>query len=128
MGKPLLYLAGGFYGGWQNGVKAYLGDRFCYYDPRIDADQTTIAAYTMTDFERAKMCDWMLAYYEIDNPSGLGLAAEIGIARTMGRRIIYVDEHPRIHGLLAGLASEVFTDLDSALEWMAQKRDRDSGK
>jgi hypothetical protein len=112
--KPLLYLAGGMYSGWQDKVKRRLGDKVRYYDPRTDANQDCLADLTVADRDNAKACQIMLAYFEKDNPSGLGMAAEIGMA--VGTAKIYlVDEHNHIHGFLAALCSRIYTDLDAAL-------------
>jgi len=119
--KPLLYLAGGMYSGWQDKVKKRLGCEVDYYDPRYDTDQTCIAWFSVDDLDHATRCDWMIAYFELSNPSGLGLAAEMGIARAHGRKILLIDEHPRLHGLLVGLATEVWTSFDEALDWFAKK-------
>jgi len=87
--------------------------------PLSDANQNYLADFTVADRDNAKACDLMLAYFEKDNPSGLGLAAEIGIAAAVGKgRIYLVDEHKHIHGLLAGLCYRIFTDLDAALEYI----------
>jgi len=115
LNKKLLYLAGGMYSGWQDKVKARLGDLVEYFDPRTDADQRCLAALTVDDIRGATSCDLMLAYFEKDNPSGLGMAAEIGMARASGARIYLVDEHSHIHGFLAALCTRVYTDLDAAL-------------
>ena len=114
--KPLLYLAGGMYSGWQEEVKKRLGDKVKYYDPCTDTNQNCLADLTIADRDNAKKCDLMLAYFEKGNPSGLGMAAEIGMAAAVGKARIYlVDEHTHIHGFLASLCTRIYTDLDSAL-------------
>jgi len=115
--KPLLYLAGGMYSGWQDRVKHRLKDKVDYYDPRIDTNQKSLADLTVADRDNAKKCDLMLAYFERLNPSGLGLAAEIGIAAGAGTaRIYFVDEHVHIHGFIASLCTRIYTNLDAALD------------
>jgi len=114
--KPLIYLAGGFYTGWQDRVKECLAGLAEFYDPR-DANQNCLADLSIAHREKAKVCDYMLAYFEKDNPSGLGLAKEIGMAVAVGKaRIFFVDEHPRINGFLAALSTYIFSDLGAALE------------
>ena len=134
--KPLVYLAGGMYSGWQDRVKKRLGNKVRYYDPRTDADQNCLAKLTVADMENALACDWMLAYFEKGNPSGLGMAAEIGLARSKGARIFLVDEHVHIHGFLASLCTRIYVNLDAAVDVLEKELEggsyfswsRDEGK
>lgn len=112
--KPLIYLAGGFYTDWQDRAKERLAGLAEFYDPR-DVNQDSLAFLSLSHYQNAKACDYMLAYFEKTNPSGLGLAKEIGMAAGHAR-IFFIDEHPRINGFLAALSTEIFSDFEAALE------------
>lgn len=120
--KPLMYLAGGMSSGWQDKVKERLKHLVRFYDPRTDSNQNCLADLTVADRDNAIACDYMLAYFEKDHPSGLGMCAEIGMAAASGVlqdknvRIYFVDEHAHIHGFVAALCFRIYTDLDAALD------------
>lgn len=89
-----VYLAGGMRGDdWQRSVieqfpmVKYSGVTF--FNPRrhgLDwAD-----AYTTWDLTAIEHCDVVFAYLQSDNPSGVGMAAEIGYAKALGKKVILV--------------------------------------
>ncbi len=80
------YLAGGMRSGWQDKF-----DGYDVVDPRDN--QTKIPReYTFWDVAHLQLCDLVFAYLEDDNPSGFGLAVEIGIAIGRGKPVIFVNE------------------------------------
>jgi nucleoside 2-deoxyribosyltransferase len=109
-----IYLAGGLNSGWQDEVKKQChGVQF--FDPRLDSPQTHAYKFTQGDVKGLNESDIVFAYYELSNPSGLGLAFEIGYALAQGKQIIYVDEHPCINSLLSACAYRVFSNFDEAI-------------
>lgn len=90
--KTRIYLAGGFRSNWQKVVIEKLGvERFDFYNPREHYLQSP-KEYTTWDLHHVKKCDILLGYMEKDNPSGYGLALEIGYAKALNKTIILVNE------------------------------------
>lgn len=122
---PKLYLAGGMRSGWQDRLIETVQERLplmpvIYLDPRQNgtADEAT---YTAWDAAAVELADILFVYLEADNPSGAGLALEIGIAEGMKRAgakpktIIFVCEpdHPhfRYFGMARVCSDFVYKDL-----------------
>jgi hypothetical protein len=90
MGKPTVYLAGGFHSGWQNKVVSACSE-FQFYDPRSHGIAQP-KQYAVWDLNHIKISDILFGVMDKDNPSGYGLALEIGYAKGLGKTIILVDE------------------------------------
>lgn len=117
-GQPLrIFLAGGFHGGWQQQVKECVPQHI-YYDPASDTDQRYIFNLTAQNFKAIDESDMVFAYFEENDPSGIGLALEVGYAVRAGKRVIIVDEHTNIHGMLAACGEMLFVDLRTAIEYL----------
>lgn len=91
---PKVYLAGGFKGGWQKIVKDLLKDDFTVFDPQTH-NLDDVKKYTHWDLFHVDQCDILLGYMTKDNPSGYGLALEIGFAKAKGKMIVLVDERSK---------------------------------
>ena len=89
--KLKIYLAGGFKGGWHDVVKDKLGEDFHIFNPQTH-DLRDVDKYTSWDLFHVKQCDFLLGYMAKENPSGFGLALEIGYAKALDKLIILVDE------------------------------------
>ncbi|GGX19285.1 nucleoside 2-deoxyribosyltransferase domain-containing protein [Aquimarina muelleri] len=89
--KPKIYLAGGFKGGWQKKVTKELSSDFILFNPE-EHKLTESEKYTAWDLFHVDKCDILLGYMTKDNPSGYGLALEIGYAKAKGKLIILIDE------------------------------------
>ncbi len=62
-----------------------------YYDPAMHKlDQPS--QYTIWDMHFVKSSDLVFGYMDKSNPSGYGLAVEIGYAKGLGKTVILVDE------------------------------------
>jgi len=93
--NKVIYLAGGMKSNWQDKVINSLNEPFRplfrFYDPSkhglSEPDQ-----YTLWDLNGVEKSGVLLGYMEADNPSGYGLALEIGYAKALGKKIILVDE------------------------------------
>jgi nucleoside 2-deoxyribosyltransferase len=112
-----IYLAGGFYSGWQDKVKE-LAPQHTYFNPAKDADQRFAYRWTTQEIEAVKNCDIVFAYFEKDNPSGLGLAKEIGWATILNKPVIYIDEHPRLNAFLCACSQRVYSDFMEAVKYL----------
>lgn len=87
-----LYLSGGMRTDWQDVVIQSLGPTgFRYIDPR-DNQTKDPKIYTPWDLFGVRLSDIVLAYLEEDNPSGSGLALEVGYARGLGKHVVCVIE------------------------------------
>ena len=100
--------------GWQDRVIA-AASAHVYIDPRqhgLDAP----AQYTLWDLEGVRQCDLVFAYLEASNPSGIGLALEIGYAKALGKRIVLVDEQQdRRFAIVRECVDVVLATLDDGL-------------
>lgn len=112
-----IYLAGGMKSGWQDTVKERVKQHE-YYDPRIDTDQLRNFNIAQQDFAGVDWADMVFAYFEIDNPSGIGLALEVGYAVAGGKRVVIVDEHDRLHGFLACCGERLYASFNEAVKYL----------
>jgi len=110
-----IYLSGGFHSGWQEEVKRKC-PKYDYFDPNVDADQRFAYRWTAQEIEGMKTCGLVFAYFELDNPSGLGLAKEIGWATMLDIPVWYVDEHERINTFLCACSQRVYSDFRKAVD------------
>ncbi len=109
-----IYLAGGFHTGWQDIVMEDTGGH-TFYNPSKDSRQLCSYQFTSDDIEAIDRCDLVFAYFEESNPSGIGLAIEVGYALGKGKKVILVDTHQRIDSMLACCVSKLYTDLETAI-------------
>lgn len=88
-----VYLSGGLHGYWQDRVMGAVPDAI-YYNPKMlmglwDDDMRSVVA---TELRWIQSCSIVFAYMERDNPSGVGLATELGYAKALGKYTILVCE------------------------------------
>jgi len=122
--KPKIYLAGGFKGGWHSYVIENLGTDFTFYNP--EAHQLKeVDKYTSWDLYHVEKCDILLGYMSSNNPSGYGLALEIGFAKAKNKLIILVDERSdvdpmfkRYFDICNESSSNTFKTLDGAIQFI----------
>lgn len=116
----IVYLAGGMNSDWQDRVMRRMGDGYHYIDPRSYGSKDE-KEYTEWDLEEGvRQCQLVFAYFELDNPSGLGMMLEIGYAAAHGKHIVFVYDQPETRskylGMARSVASGVFYSLrDAAL-------------
>jgi hypothetical protein len=89
--KAKVFLSGGFRSNWQTKVIDTLGDKFIFFNPREHGLEHS-DYYTSWDIHFVKECDIFFGYMEASNPSGYGLAFELGVAYALNKTIILVDE------------------------------------
>lgn len=92
--KAKVFLSGGFKSNWQSKVIEQLNDQFIFFNPREHGLEHS-DFYTTWDIHYVKECDILFAYMEESNPSGYGLAFELGLAHSLNKTIILVDEKSR---------------------------------
>lgn len=91
--RPLkTYLAGGLRSGWQDKwIAEHPGEH--YFDPReLNDGSKSMRRIAQIEMRWLRECDEVYAYFERDNPSGIGLAFECGYARALGKPVTLVDE------------------------------------
>ena len=85
------YLAGGMRGEpWQDKVRELLPGHG-FIDP-MHSGLKNPADFTQWDVGGVAICDGIIAYMEEDNPSGIGLTLEIGLALGMGKPVWFANE------------------------------------
>jgi nucleoside 2-deoxyribosyltransferase len=85
-----VYLAGGMKDGWQDQFTPLVSG-VEWIDPRKQPPTEDPAVYTKWDLDGVRRADAVVAYMSPSNPSGYGLALEIGFAHALGRPIIFID-------------------------------------
>lgn len=120
-----IYLAGGFRSNWQSEVISKFKDQFVFFNPQQHKLQAP-DQYTSWDLHQVKNADILFGYMEESNPSGLGLAVEIGYAKALNKTIILVDEKSnqdekfaRYFQMSRVCSNVVFNDLDSGLDYLS---------
>lgn len=119
---PRIYLAGGFYSGWQDRVsEIWEGELVDPRGHRLEKEEE----FTFWDLEAIRASDWVVAYLEKTNPGGYALALEVGFAKALGKRVILVDEKSqgdarlrRKLGMVWATADVTFDDFEKALEFL----------
>lgn len=122
--KSKIYLAGGFKGGWHNLVMHELKDFFTFFNPqKHNLDE--VKKYTTWDLYHVGKADIILGYMSSTNPSGYGLALEIGYAKALGKLVILVDERSPIDETFARYfsichesANITFLSLSEAIQYL----------
>lgn len=118
-----VYLAGGFRSGWQDQVMAAIeGVRFV--DPRQHHLEDE-KHYTQWDLDGVRQSDWVFAFFEATNPGGFSLALEVGFAKALEKRIIYIDQKSandpqvgRYLGMVRACADVVFPSLEEGIRFL----------
>lgn len=88
--KLTVYLSGGMRGDWRQRVQAAV-PCLTYINPQ-DHGLDIADEYTAWDLLGVRMADVIFAYLEDHNPSGIGLALEVGYAKALGKTVIFVDQ------------------------------------
>ena len=113
----IIYLAGGMKSKWQDKVMTACPAHE-FIDPRTHG-LTSEKEYTAWDLAGVRRSDLVLAYMDSDNPSGYGLALEVGYASALFVPIWYVCEdttaRQRYFGMVRACSDKLFSDLDEAI-------------
>jgi nucleoside 2-deoxyribosyltransferase len=122
--KAKVFLSGGFKSNWQSKVIQELGDNFIFFNPREHGlDKSDL--YTTWDIHFVRECDIIFAFMEESNPSGFGLAFELGIAYALNKTIILIDEKSlknkdfsRYFKILYKPSGVVFDSLEEGINYL----------
>lgn len=124
MPKQRVFLSGGFKSNWQKKVIERLGQNFTYFNPREHMLEDP-NEYTFWDVHFIKQCDIVFAYLEQDNPSGLGLIFEVGVAYGLGKTIILIDEKSskddifrKYFKIVQHASSSLFTSFEDGMKYL----------
>jgi len=112
-----VYLSGHLDGDWQDDVKKRVIEA-TFFDPRtIDSDDPEI--YTFDELDEIYKADLIFAYLSKDNPSGIGLALEVGYGRSENCYIILVNEKKsKKWDIVEACADQVFDNLDDGIDYL----------
>ena len=100
------------------------------FDPQTLSGLPSMAVIANTEREWLDKTDFMLFYFEENNPSGLGSAFEVGYAVARGIPVVFVDEKRTSHTEWLGIHCTYVTDnlkdgIEALRREIAQKtRDR----
>lgn len=118
-----IYLAGGMTTDWQNEVIREAPNHI-YLNP-CDHGLREWQEYSAWDLNAVEACDWVFAFLNKGNPSGYGMVLEIGFAKGLGKRVIFVDElslNDPVKGRyfrIVEFASDVyFTELSEGIRFL----------
>lgn len=105
------YLAGGTHSNWQDiFIKRYPNCEFI--DPSDWKGLIIEPEYTTADVIGINGSDLLICYFEPTNPSGLGLAFEIGYAVGLGIPVVLIDEKKdKYAGMLRASAQVTYDKL-----------------
>lgn len=116
--KQKVYLAGGFFD-WREKVKSISDMEF--FDPKLKPNKHW-SEYGTWDIHFIKNCDILFAYIDKGNPSGYGLALEIGYAKALNKTVIFViepgHEKERYFDFLKVCADVVYDNLNDGIEYL----------
>jgi len=123
MGMPKVYLSGGSHSRWQDKVISEC-PRFEFYDPRTH--QLALPEhYKVWDLSHVKQSDIVFAVMDKGNPSGYGMALEIGYARGLDKTVIVVDEKSgsneefrKYFAIVKETADAYFQSLDEGITFL----------
>lgn len=108
-----VYLAGGMRSGWQDDLKELLKDcsHFHFIDPRNHGLKES-SDYTSWDLFSISKCDILFAFLEKDNPAGYNCIFEMGVAKGLGKMIIFVDQKSNVDEDYAKYSKLILRSVD----------------
>ena len=112
-----VYLAGGTKSGWQQRVIDAC-PQHTFINP---CDRNGVALlgereYTAWDLAGVKQADIVFAYMESDNPSGIGMAAEMGYGHGLGKTVVFINESAnRYFKFVEAMSDVCFPTLNSGI-------------
>lgn len=119
-----IYLAGGTHSNWQSKVMEVCipGHTVLvleFIDPRKNKQLIESDQFTFWDLEAIRICDYVFAYMEKDNPSGAGMIYEMGYAKGLGKPVFFVNEKKdKYHNLAIAHADVVFDALEDGIRFL----------
>jgi nucleoside 2-deoxyribosyltransferase len=113
-----VYLAGGMHDDWR--LKVIDKARgFKYLDPSL-GNSPLPEEYTTRDLLHVRASDIIFANLERDNPSGIGLALEVGYGKALGKVVILVNQQPknRYMAIIEHTADVTYGKLDDGIDFL----------
>lgn len=120
-----IYLAGGFASDWRRDVKALTKHAFIDPKEKEAVGKWSMDAIGAWDLSAVRQSDCVFAYMERMNPSGFGLACEIGYAYGIGKLVVLVLEpghtvhKDRYLDFMRKVSSVTFPTFDGGLNFLA---------
>lgn len=118
-----VFLSGRLESNWQQMVISQVPN-LEYLDPRkhqLNAPNQ----YAVWDLFHIAKADILFAYMERDNPSGYGLAGEVGYAKGLGKTIILVDEKSKVDeqfkknfAIIRAISDSTFESLNDGISFL----------
>jgi nucleoside 2-deoxyribosyltransferase len=114
----IAYLAGGMHNNeWREFLKKELSSSYNLILDPTDWDCASPEEYTEKDLAAIRKSDYIVVYMDSSNPSGFGLSVEIGYAKALNKKIIFVDNikddyRSRYFGMHRVMATHVVKTLD----------------
>lgn len=108
---------------WADVVRCLLPPGHHVFDPRMTGTKV-VEDYAFIDLLELRRCDLVIAYLEAANPSGIGLAAEVGYAKGLGKTILFINERQldRYAQFVETFADVVVHNLERAVPLIQQIR------
>jgi len=129
-----VYLAGGMRSDWQDKVIDSLNlvddePAFTFFDPRSKQPgnaerKLSLEEYGTWDLTYIKQCDIVFGYMERTNPSGVGMACELGYAYGVGKTVILVLEsdhetqEDRYLNFMKKVSHVVYNNLEDGINYL----------
>lgn len=120
-----VYLAGGLRSNWQKQIIDSFEGQFIFFNPRDHGLEKSSTEYTTWDLHFLQQSDILFGFMEEENPSGYGLALEVGFAKAQGKTIILIDERSskdarfeRHYKMVHETANVVFFSFDEGVEFL----------
>jgi len=118
-----VFLSGRLDSDWQDRIVKGIPD-LEYYDPRTHKLDDPME-YSAWDLHHIKKADILFCYMEKGNPSGYGLATEVGYARGLGKTVILVDDKSGVDvqfkkhfAIVRELADVTLNSLDEGIAFL----------
>ena len=124
-----IYLAGGMRSNWQNLVIAKtIGSnpnaKVTFIDPCNKPNEMSLEEYGTWDLTYIKDSDIIFGYMERSNPSGVGMACELGYAFGIGKTVILVLEEnhetqkDRYLNFMKKVSHVVYNNLEDGIKYL----------
>lgn len=121
-----VYLAGGMRTSWRQKVaEQTTGLHIMSPSEKEQQREMSLAEYSTWDLHYIHQVDIIFGYMERTNPSGIGLACELGYAFGKDKTVILVREKDSEHfkdrylAFLEKVSNVVFHDLDAGIEYLS---------
>lgn len=87
-----IYLAGGTRGNWRELLELNNQNTHEFFNI-MGIQRKSLSEIARLEMTWLRSCDGVLAWFPEDNPSGIGLAAELGYAKALGKTTVLVYDH-----------------------------------